>query len=101
MVAPREGIVREFGTGMYTLLYSKWITTRTYWIAHGTLYYVAAWVGGGVGEEWIPVDVWLSPFAVHLKRSQHCQLAILQHKIKCLKRKKKKLSSSPHGIEVS
>ena len=22
--------------------------------------------------EWIPVQVWLSPFAVHLKLSQHC-----------------------------
>ena len=32
----REGIVREFGMDMYTLLYLKWIT-RTYCIAHGTL----------------------------------------------------------------
>ena len=103
MVAPREGIVREFGMDMYTLLYSKWITNKdlldSTW--NSALCYVAAWVGGGVGEEWIPADVWLSPFAVHLKQSQHCQLAILQHKIKCLKRNKNKLSSSPRGIEVS
>ena len=25
-----EGIVRKFGVDMYTLLYLKWITTRTY-----------------------------------------------------------------------
>ena len=31
-----EGIVREFGKVMYTLLYSKWIT-RNYCTAHGTL----------------------------------------------------------------
>ena len=24
------------------------------------------------GEEWMPVDAWLSTFAVHLKLSQHC-----------------------------
>ena len=34
--------------------------------------YVAAWVGGKCGGEWIHVDVWLSPFLVHLKLSQHC-----------------------------
>ena len=31
-----EGIVREFGVDMYTLLYLKWIT-RTYCIAQGIL----------------------------------------------------------------
>ena len=36
------------------------------------------------GGEWIHVYVWLSPFAVHLKWSQHCLSAILQYK----KRKK-------------
>ena len=33
----REGIVREFRVEMYTLLYLKWITTRTYCIEHRTL----------------------------------------------------------------
>ena len=28
---------------------------------------------------------WQRPFAVHLKRAQHCQSAILQYKIKSLK----------------
>ena len=31
--------------------------------------YVAAWMGGEFGGEWIHVYVWLSPFAVHLKLS--------------------------------
>ena len=30
----REGIVREFGVDMYTLVYMKWIT---YYVPHGTL----------------------------------------------------------------
>ena len=45
--------------------------------------------GRKFGGEWIHVYVWLSPFAVHLKLSQHCQLATLQYKIKSLKGKKK------------
>ena len=40
---------------------------------------------GEFGEEWIHVYVWLSPFAVHLKLSQHCLLAIPRYKIKSLK----------------
>ena len=32
----------------------------------------AAWMGGKSRGEWIHVYVWLSPFAVHLKLSQHC-----------------------------
>ena len=32
--------------------------------------YVAAWME--IGEEWIHVYIWLSPFAVHLKLLQHC-----------------------------
>ena len=33
---------------------------------------VAAWMGGELGGEWIPVYVWLSPCVVHLRLSQHC-----------------------------
>ena len=33
--------------------------------------HVAAWLGGEFGREWIHVYAWLSPFAVHLKPSQH------------------------------
>ena len=32
-----EGIVREFGMDMYTLLYLKWITNTVLFIAQGTL----------------------------------------------------------------
>ena len=33
--------------------------------------YVAAWMGGEFGGEWIHLYAWLSPFAIHLKLSQH------------------------------
>ena len=33
--------------------------------------HVAAWLGGEFGREWIYAYVWLSPFAVYLKPSQH------------------------------
>ena len=39
-------------------------------------------MGGESGGEWIHVYLWLSPFAVHLKLTQHSKLAILQYKIK-------------------
>ena len=50
--------------------------------------YVTAWIEGEFGEEWIHVYLWLSLFALHLKRSQHCLLAIPQYKIKGLKLQK-------------
>ena len=34
--------------------------------------YVAAWVEGEFGGEWIHACVWLSPFTVHMKLSQYC-----------------------------
>ena len=70
----REGIVREFGMDMYTLLYLKWIANKDllYSTGNSAQCHVAAWIGGEFGEEWIHVYVWLSPFAVHLKLSQHC-----------------------------
>ena len=69
-----EGIVREFGMDMYTLLYSKWITNKDllYSIGNSVQCYMATWIGGEFGGEWILVYVWLSPMAVHLKLSQHC-----------------------------
>ena len=55
MVARREGqgegIVKEFGMDLYTLLYLKWVTNKD--ILHSTKYsaqwYVAAWMGGEFG----------------------------------------------------
>ena len=51
-------------------------------IGNSAQYYVAGCMGGEFGGEWVHVCVWLSPFAVHLKLSQHCSSAILQYKIK-------------------
>ena len=67
----RKGIVREFGTDMYTLLYLKWITSKDllYSPGNSTQCYVAAWMEGKFGGEWIDVCVWLSLFAVQLKLS--------------------------------
>ena len=48
--------------------------------------YVAAWRGGESGGEQTRVYVWLSPFTVHLKLYQHCQLAIPQYKMRSLKK---------------
>ena len=58
---------------MYTRLYLKWITNEDLlWRIGNCSMSVAAWMGGEFGGEWIHVHVWLSPFAVHLKLSQHC-----------------------------
>ena len=69
----REGIVREFGMDLCTLLYLKWITKKDLLDSTGNSAecFVAAWMGGESGGEWIQVYVWLSPFAVLLKLSQH------------------------------
>ena len=50
-------------------------------------------MGAAFGGEWIHVYVWLSPFAVHLRLSQHCLLISytpIQNKIFKKIRKKKK-----------
>ena len=67
-------IVREFEIDVYTLLYLKRITNKVLLCSTGNpaQCYVAAWMGGEFGGEWIHVYVWLSPFTVHLKLQQHC-----------------------------
>jgi len=69
-----ERIVKKFGTDMYTPLYLKWITNKVllYTTWNSAQCYVAAWMGGEFGGEWKHIYVWLSPFAVYLKLSQHC-----------------------------
>ena len=69
------------------LLYLKWRTNKDqlYSTENFAQCYVAAWMEGEFGGEWVRVYVWLSPSAVHLKLSQCCLSAILQHKIKSLK----------------
>ena len=46
-----EGIAREFGMGLYTLLYLKWIINKdllhTLW--NSVQCYVLAWMGGEFG----------------------------------------------------
>ena len=94
----REGVVREFEMDTYMLLYLKWITNKDQ--LYSTLYLLnvcGSLHGGEFGREWIHVYVWPSPFAVHLKLSQHCLLAILQYKIKKLKKTNRHLQSSRGG----
>ena len=69
-----HGILRDFGKVMYTLLYLKWLANKDlpYSTGNSAQCYVAAWMGGELRGEWIHVYVWLSPFAIHLKPSQHC-----------------------------
>ena len=50
--------------------------------------------------EWRHVYLWLSPFAVHPKLSQHCKPAIIQEKIKKLKQQQKKQSATVFGTPV-
>ena len=48
--------------GMYTVLYLKWITNKDllYSAGNSTQCYVAAWMGGEFGGEWIHVDMAVS-----------------------------------------
>ena len=68
----------------------KWITNKDLLYSTGNSAHcdVAGWTGGEFGGEWIHVYAWLSPFAAHLKLSQHCSLAIPQYKIKSSEKKK-------------
>ena len=50
-----EGIVREFGIDIYTLIYLKQITNKDllYSTGNSAQCYVAAWMGQEFGGEWI------------------------------------------------
>ena len=52
-------MVREFGTNMYTLIYLKQVTNKVLLCSTGDSVqcYVAAWMGGEFGGEWIHVYV--------------------------------------------
>ena len=56
--------VREFGMDMYTL-FKMDNTVLLYSTGNSAQCYVAAWMGGEFGGEWIHVYIWLSSFAVH------------------------------------
>ena len=47
-----EGIIREFGMDIYTLLYFKWAANRDllYSTGNSTQCYMAAWMGGALRE---------------------------------------------------
>ena len=55
----KDGVVREFGIDRNTLLYLKWITNNVllYSTGNSAQCYVAAWMGGEFGGEWIHVYV--------------------------------------------
>ena len=63
----------DSGMIMNALLYLKWITNKNllYSTGNSAQCYVAAWMGGESGGDWIHVNIWLSPLAVHLKLPQH------------------------------
>lgn len=66
---------RESGMDIHTLLYLKWITNKDLLYSTGNCSVLCGSLHGGeFGREWIHVYVWLNPFAVHLKVSQHCLL---------------------------
>ena len=77
-------IQEELGTDLYTLLYLTWMTNKglLYGTENSAQHYMTAWMGGEAKGEWVHAYVWLRPFAVHLKLSQPCSLAIFQSKIK-------------------
>ena len=83
---------------MDTLMYLKWRTNKDllYSTENSAQCHVAAWMGAGFRGEWTHVYVCLSPFAVYLKLSQHCELAIPQYKTKSLKKTKE---SSQHPCQ--
>jgi len=56
--------VREFGMDIYTL-FKMDNTVLLYSTGNSAQCYVAAWMGGEFGGEWIHVYIWLSSFAVH------------------------------------
>ena len=84
----------------YTLPYLKRITNKDLLYCTGNSAHcdVAGKTGGWCGAEWThAMCVWLNPFAVHPKLSQHCSSAIAQYKIQSFfwKKKKKQLQNLP------
>jgi len=53
-----ERIVREFGVGLYTVLYLKWIINKDllYSTWNSAQHYVAAWMGGKVRTSYTPIQ---------------------------------------------
>ena len=70
-----KGIVGEFEVYIHTLLCLKWITSKDPLYSTWSSVQCCVWPGwDGVWGEWLHVYMWLGPFAVHLRVSQHCSL---------------------------
>ena len=54
-----EGIIKEFGLDMYTLLYLKWRANKylQYSTRNSAQCYAVAWIGWKIGGEWIHMYV--------------------------------------------
>ena len=76
----------------------KWITKKDLLSSTGNSAqgYVAAWMGGEFGGEWIPVYVRPSPFAIHLTLSQHYLL--ISYESESVSRSVKSNSLRLHGL---
>ena len=69
------GVMKEHGIPViYTLLHLKWVTNKDLLYSTGNPAQcdMEACMGGKLRRGGIRVCVWLSPFVVHLKLSQHC-----------------------------
>ena len=62
---------RKFEIDTNRLLYLTWILKKAllYSTGNSAQCYVASWMGGKFGGEWMHGYIWLSPFAIHLKLS--------------------------------
>ena len=60
--------------GLQLTTHLKWITSKDllYSTGNSAQSCMATWRGEEFQGEWMHLYVWLSPFAVHLKLSQHC-----------------------------
>ena len=87
---------------MYTLLYLKLMTNKDLLYSTGNTAqcYVAAWIGGEFGGEWIHVYVWLSPITVHLKLTT-LLIDYIPIQNKKLKKKKKDDAWICHSIKFN
>ena len=58
-------------------------------------------MGGKVGAEWIHACGWLSPFAMDLKLSQHCNQLYSDIKLKVKKKKGGNKTLKTHNVITS
>ena len=69
-VIPLKKLVSKFSKNLVLcreLL--QFLSVLLYSTGNSSQYYVAVWMGGEIGGEWIHAHLWLSPFDVHMKLS--------------------------------